>query len=639
MFILATNFFATKFREIFAWFDTGIFWLFEKVLVNVFKVAYADIFTEKIINDVLNRLYIIIGLFILFKLAFSIITYIISPDVMVDKQKGFSQIITRVVISLSLLILVPSIFRYAKLAQGYILPVIPKIIIGKDFSGNRDYDIGPNAGTDGNYGSISQETLDKIAKSMSFYSYLVIFNYNDDCADDQNTIYGSPGADESTIKVYTINDVPGVVSQTCDVSKTGQTEYKYRYIPFIGTVLGGFLVYVMLGITIDVAIRTIKLGLLQILAPIPIISYIDPKSKDGAFSNWVKTCISTYIDLFIRIGLIYLMMYIFDSLFHGDILTSNEPLVAGSIIVGLFFFVKSAPKFIKDILGIKGEMGMFKDVMTGRGLAGLATGWMKGAVDAKKKGGSAILGGLSGGFAAGKQFFSNAMQGKSGGIWKAAGKAGEESQKINEGWRGRLNRAAGGRYADKLGYTQSRIDNLEAASTKAKNDAEEKRMAWENAVKNGESAEVIAARRESYEGALKYANKIESRLGQVKDERKRLVGPISAREKPRESINEKYRDGYSAARKSYSEDSKYLDDEVKQNRRRVRELEQTIRYGDPEVVSLATAERDRLNEEIRIADELRRELDTNYERKVETLKDTRNRKLEEAKKNPDSDIL
>ena len=46
------------------------------------------------------------------------------------------------------------------------------------------------------------------------------------------------------------------------------------------------------GITIDVAKRVFKLIILEVVAPIPIMSLIDPKSsKDGAFSHWLKSLI------------------------------------------------------------------------------------------------------------------------------------------------------------------------------------------------------------------------------------------------------------------------------------------------------------------------------------------------------------
>ena len=64
----------------------------------------------------------------------------------------------------------------------------------------------------------------------------------------------------------------------------------YRLLPIIL-----LIVVILLSFTIDVAVRAVKLAVLRLIAPIPIISYMDPKgSKDSAFNSWVKTLTSTY---------------------------------------------------------------------------------------------------------------------------------------------------------------------------------------------------------------------------------------------------------------------------------------------------------------------------------------------------------
>ena len=62
-----------------------------------------------------------------------------------------------------------------------------------------------------------------------------------------------------------------------------------------------------------------KLIILRMIAPIPVISYIEPKSaKDGAFSHWTKTFISTWAELFINLALIYFIVYMIDMLTVSD---------------------------------------------------------------------------------------------------------------------------------------------------------------------------------------------------------------------------------------------------------------------------------------------------------------------------------
>lgn len=127
---------------------------------------------------------------------------------------------------------------------------------------------------------------------------------------------------------------------------------------------------------VDIAIRSIKLGLLQLLAPIPIISYIDPKSeKDGAFGHWVKECVSTYLEVFIKLGILYFVIFILSNiasdsgtLIGGDA-SSASAWVKVFLIIGAFFFMGRAAEFICNIIGVKPPKekgGFFK------GLAGIA---------------------------------------------------------------------------------------------------------------------------------------------------------------------------------------------------------------------------------------------------------------------------
>lgn len=63
----------------------------------------------------------------LFKIIISFIQILINPDKMDDKEQGVGNILMRVVISLLLIVLVPSIFSLARQLQSYIIPIIPKV--------------------------------------------------------------------------------------------------------------------------------------------------------------------------------------------------------------------------------------------------------------------------------------------------------------------------------------------------------------------------------------------------------------------------------------------------------------------------------------------------------------------------------
>lgn len=139
--------------------------------------------------------------------------------------------------------------------------------------------------------------------------------------------------------------------------------YAFSYLPLVSSFCGIILLIALVGTCIDVAIRAIKLAVLRLIAPIPIISYVNPKSSEnGSFANWVKMVTTTYLELFIRLLIIYFIMYIVTAIVEGKIDLGFANGAAGIvatifIIIGLFLFIKQAPKFISDALGLKGMMG------------------------------------------------------------------------------------------------------------------------------------------------------------------------------------------------------------------------------------------------------------------------------------------
>ena len=199
-------------------------------------------------------------------------------------------------------------------------------------------------------------------------------------ADNAGTYYND------WVNTNNISTLAEMVNINCD------SRYLFSYFPVVSTVCGVLLLLVFATTCLDVAIRALKLAILRLIAPIAIISYIDPKSAEkGAFSNWVKLLVSTYLDLFLRLAIIYFVMFIVMEIIHGGL---ELPLGNGVIgllstvviIIGLFYFARQAPKFITDALGIKslgmgvglsGLLGAAGALMGGAGLSGAAAGFME----------------------------------------------------------------------------------------------------------------------------------------------------------------------------------------------------------------------------------------------------------------------
>lgn len=151
-----------------------------------------------------------------------------------------------------------------------------------------------------------------------------------------------------------VSEIVSLVNVKCGSS------YAFAYFPVVSTICGAIVLILFAVSCLDVAIRALKLAILRLIAPIAIISYIDPKSAEkGAFGNWLKLLVSTYIDLFLRLGIIYFVVFLATRITNGELEFGHGVVGAFSaiiIIIGLFYFARQAPKFIRDALGLKGMM-------------------------------------------------------------------------------------------------------------------------------------------------------------------------------------------------------------------------------------------------------------------------------------------
>lgn len=347
-------------RSLFAWLDSVAYTLFSWVMQLIFDIAAVS--TSSVFNDFYNgiqtRIYALLAIFMLFKITISMLTYLVNPDSINDKERGVGKMAMRVVVSLVMLIAFPMAFQFLNTVQPHILEALPRIILGTENAIDKDqYDTGNNG-----LGSQMSLTGDQIA----FMTYQGVF-FNTECVD--RGLINEVGNNSNSCFQYG-NTVRIAAEHINDPADGDSKSYRYDYIPLIGFVVAIVMTLILLGYCVDIAIRVFKLIILQLIAPIPIISYIDPKSsKDGAFSKWIKMVISVWTDLFIKLGVIYFVILVISELISSNVISnltselfgSSGPrgaLVLLALIIGLLFFAKDAPKFICDALGIKmGENG------------------------------------------------------------------------------------------------------------------------------------------------------------------------------------------------------------------------------------------------------------------------------------------
>lgn len=95
-------------RLLFSTLDRPAYWLLGLVYQLFFNVASADLFSNGTIMSFYKRVQLIIGVFMMFQLAMTILKGIMNPDSFTDSKNGAASLVKRVAISLILLtVLVP----------------------------------------------------------------------------------------------------------------------------------------------------------------------------------------------------------------------------------------------------------------------------------------------------------------------------------------------------------------------------------------------------------------------------------------------------------------------------------------------------------------------------------------------------
>ncbi len=372
--------FAQIIRSFFFWIDYNLFGFIETLYNLLIDLSRTTILTQGDIKEFADRVQLLLGVFMLFKVAFSIITYVINPDEMTDKSKGFAKMGQNIIISLILLVVTPYIFGMAYDLQTMVLEdnTIANLIFGYDEDGSF-IDTGgqqlsfsvmlpffrPNTG------------LPYLASCKTLYqSGSNGTEFNQECynamksavEDDKNQVL-----DERIIGNYTTgvkNKNFGLTFRSEVVTfLTNDNQFLFDYKIILSTVAAVVVILIMLTYAMDVALRSVKLAFLQLISPIPIISYIDPKQgKDGMFKKWYSMCFSTYISLFVRLLALYFGFYLINivtSRGFTDVLT-GETVEAGwfdtgmwinlFMIIGILMFIKQLPKILEGF-GIKLDGG------------------------------------------------------------------------------------------------------------------------------------------------------------------------------------------------------------------------------------------------------------------------------------------
>lgn len=393
--------------------DGVLYSLLDNAYDLVIKLSTAELLKHSTIKSLTGNLYIIFGVVAFFRLALLLVNAIIDPEKLNEKGKGLSNIFFRVVGMVILLAVTPFLFEMSYDLQGK--------LVGADASENIIFKtiLGSNANIASSDDSNAGKALQNIALSSlitidkeylvndkqcnvgendcGFYPLTCVPNNDDEgtCTLQGGYVYGDncswPNCQKAVDKyneMYVAEDMSPAklaayagTSKKIEVEGVEQEVYVYNYMFIITGIVGVAMTYIIISFAIDIAVRMFELIVLEILSPLFIATFVDPKSaQSGPFKNWLSAVGKSYASLYIRLAIIALMVLLVSIINQSKMFQSMGDVSGWAkifMVIGLLIFAKKAPKWIGDMIGIKGDGG----------LGGLSIG--------KKLGGMALAGGLA----------------------------------------------------------------------------------------------------------------------------------------------------------------------------------------------------------------------------------------------------
>ncbi|MGM9849677.1 MAG: conjugal transfer protein TrbL family protein [Bacilli bacterium] len=398
-------------RFLFAWIDGIVAKVITLVYGLLMDLANLTLYSENIVKVIGQRIGILLGIFMLFRLSVSLINYMISPDKFSDSKQGGGALIRNVIISLVLLATVNIIFETAYSVQQKVVSsqIIEKIFFGE--TSQTKMDIGyylysgfftPNPEVLSSCTNMWDPTKDLQRIPCDEYEDGKCPTDVKTCDSQLNEMIDDTGY-KSVYDARNNLDMSKVFSDYDVVMANKGGAFKgqllFNYTPIISTAAGVVALLIMISFSMELAKRAIKLLFLQIIAPVPIIFNMDTGKGKDVFQKWYKQCFNTYISVFIRLLAIDFAVFIivllkseFSSVFQ-DKLGVNI-----FIIIGCLLFAKEVPKLIEDMTGIKSDgmllrpLKKFEDqALFGKNITGFAAGAAVGAVGAATHGGAGRL--------------------------------------------------------------------------------------------------------------------------------------------------------------------------------------------------------------------------------------------------------
>jgi len=372
-------------------------YLFIKWLYQVFEaVAKANLFTEEVFDELTGRIYLIMGIAMLFIFAYNLVFMIVDPDNKTTNGK-MGKIVKETIVSLIAVVLLPTIFNYMYTFQNHVVSsnILGQLILGGTGTGVQD----PSECDEGDY------------ECKCDFSFLSSggSEITTECEKYRNLSSSKRGANLVPVTIFsafyrpanfTLNecanhlanntdDITGDDHDICVNYYTGYQKAKYtgkiNYLidnddlkdgiyedpqlmefDHIFALLAGLLgAWMFLCYAMEIGVRVFKLGVLQLISPIPVMMRVVPGQKEKMYDKWFKELLNTYLDVFIRLIIIFFALFavslvpemietLWSSIADSDSNAFVKLLAMVIVILGILKFAQEAPELLKTFFGSAG---------------------------------------------------------------------------------------------------------------------------------------------------------------------------------------------------------------------------------------------------------------------------------------------
>lgn len=390
-------------NKIFLFFDSIVYSILEGMIGIFFTIATLDLqYLYLHFEGITKTLSTLVGIFVLFKISFILLQYLMEPDKATAKTAGSGKLIQDILVAVVMFVLLQSNILFGLFHD------VQVVLLG-----------GTSNGSD----TSSFQVLDKLGISEPDTNIIqnLVWGKNDAPQDVDHSIavkimnmflfhYTSSGdtivpeAWESggdstcsnniltgwTSRCTLYNIAIGVEKGGTSWLLLGNADNMFvsdlRYYAIISTVVGIYMIIMFAKSGVAIFVRSLKLVVLQLIAPLAIVSYIDQKQKK-LWNDYWKLYFQLYVDLFVRLITVYISiyaMYVVIAALDGNTLTGNLGFVSSIIlkvmfIFAIFQFMKDFPQIVQSLFGVKvgdGNTKSFGSILGGLvgGGVGLATG-------------------------------------------------------------------------------------------------------------------------------------------------------------------------------------------------------------------------------------------------------------------------